>query len=158
MRVERLANRASLGVHVGTTGSRRDTLGVFVVGVDDDGPAARAGIIEGARIAAINGTDLRVGSADADDPVVASARVRQLSRALRDVKPGDEVELRVWQNGQYRTARVRTVPADSLRRTNRTIIIGDGAAWPALLPAEPLPPIPPMPPAGLLDEMRFRLH
>lgn len=154
VRAERLENRASLGIQVGTTGSRRDTLGVFVMGVDDEGPAAKAGIIEGARIAAIGGTDLRVGAADADDPLVATARVRQLSRALRDVKPGDEVELRVWQNGQYRTARVRTVPADSLRRSRRTIIVGDGAGWPSLFPMEPLPPVPP---EGAPGAFRFRL-
>lgn len=143
---ERLENRASLGLHVGTTGSRRDTLGVFVMGVDDEGPAAKAGIIEGARIAAIGGVDLRVSPADAEDPMVPAARVRQLTRALRDAKPGDEVELRIWQNGQYRTARVRTVPADSLRRNRRTVIVGDGGAWPELFLREPVPPVPPVPP------------
>lgn len=123
---ERMANRASLGIQAGSSGSRRDTLGVFVMRADDDGPAARAGIVEGARIAAINGVDLRVDRADADDPMIAGAKVRQLMRELRDVKPGDEVELRVWQNGQYRTARVRTVAADSLQRTRRAVIVGDG--------------------------------
>lgn len=122
----RLANRASLGIQVGSSGSRRDTLGVFIAGVDDEGPAARAGIYEGARIAAVNGVDLRVNRADIEDPMVAGAKVRQLMRELEDVKPGDEVELRVWQNGQYRTTRVRTVSADSLRGNRRTIIIGDG--------------------------------
>lgn len=123
---EPLASRASLGVSVGSTGSRRDTLGIFVMGVDEEGPAARAGIIEGHRIAAINGVDLRVNRADVEDPMVGSARVQQLTRTLRDVKPGDEVELRVWQDGRYRTVRVRTVPADSLRRSRGMTIIGGG--------------------------------
>lgn len=150
---ERLANRASLGIHVGTTGSRRDTLGVFVMGVVDEGPAARAGIIEGARIATINGVDLRLSSTDAEDPMIPAARVRQLTRTLRDVKPGDEVELRIWQNGQYRTTRVRTVPADSLPRGGRTVIVGDGAVWPGIFPAEPPMPLPPAGPGTF----RYRL-
>ena len=127
IRRERLADRASLGVQVGATGSPRDTLGVFVMGVDDKGPAARAGVIEGNRIAAIDGVDLRVSRADAADPAVAGAKVRQLMRALGEKKPGDEVELRVWQNGQYRNVRVRAVAADSLGRDRRTMIIGDGS-------------------------------
>lgn len=157
---ERLQNRASLGIHVGTTGSRRDTLGVFVMGVDDEGPAAKAGIVEGARIAAIDGVDLRVSPADAGDPMIPAARVRQLTRALRDVKPGDEVELRVWQSGQYRTTRLRTVPADSLRRNRRTVIVGDGAGWPDLFFGEPMPPVPPMPampPGAELEAFRFHV-
>lgn len=142
------ANRASLGIQVSSSGSRRDTLGVFVAAADDEGPAAKAGIVEGTRIAAINGTDLRVAAADAEDNMVASARVQRLMRVLADVKPGDEVELRVWQNGQYRTTRVRTVPADSLRRNRSTFIIGDGMRFEGapLLPSRiRIPEAPEMP-------------
>lgn len=126
------ANRASLGIRVGSSGSRRDTLGVFVMGADDEGPAARAGIVEGARIASINGTDLRVPAVDAEDPMISGSRVQRLTRALDEVKPGDEVELRVWQNGQYRNVRIRTVSSDSLRRSSSTFIIGDGMGWEGL--------------------------
>lgn len=147
----RAANRASLGIQVSSSGSRRDTLGVFVAAADDEGPAAKAGIVEGARIAAIDGIDLRVAAADADDNMVASSRVQRLMRTLADVKPGDEVELRVWQNGQYRTTRVRTVPADSLRGRRSTFIIGDGMRLDGapLLPARVRVPEPPE--AGLLQ-------
>lgn len=130
------ANRPSLGIQVGTSGSRRDTLGVFVMRADDDGPAAKAGIIEGVRIAAINGQDLRIPAVDAADPLVARSRVQRLTRALGELTPGDEVELRVWQNGQYRNVRVRTVPADSLRRGRSTFFIGDGVR------IEPMPAMP----------------
>lgn len=126
------ADRASLGIRVGSSGSRRDTLGVFVMGADDEGPAARAGIVEGARIASVNGTDLRVPSVDAEDPMIVASRVQRLTRVLDGVKPGDEVELRVWQNGQYRNVRVRTVASDSLRRNRSTFIIGDGMRWEGL--------------------------
>src|SRR6185437_16101500 len=54
-----LANRAALGMSIGINGTERDTLGVFVMGVDDDGPAAKAGIQEGSRIVSINGVDVR---------------------------------------------------------------------------------------------------
>jgi predicted metalloprotease with PDZ domain len=130
-------NRASLGVQVGSSGSRRDTLGIFIMSADDEGPAARAGVIEGMRIAAINGTDLRVPASDAEDNLVIRSRAQRLTRALADVNPGDEVELRVWQNGQYRNVRVRTVPSDSLSRNRSTFIIGDGMGMQGL---DVLPP------------------
>src|SRR5262245_8136670 len=60
-------DRPALGISLGGSGSRRDTLGILVVGVSDDGPAARAGIDEGDRVAGINGVDLRVAGEDAGD-------------------------------------------------------------------------------------------
>src|SRR3954467_7221107 len=54
-----MAKRAALGIELRATGTRRDTLGVFVEAVTPKGPAESAGIIEGDRIAAINGVDLR---------------------------------------------------------------------------------------------------
>src|SRR5437868_7260898 len=50
-----MAKRAALGLELRTTGTRRDTLGVFVEAVTPKGPAEAAGIVEGDRIAAING-------------------------------------------------------------------------------------------------------
>lgn len=120
-----VANRATLGISVGSSGSRRDTLGVLVMSAIDEGPAAKAGVIEGTRIASINGVDLRVSPADVEDRLVSQSRVNRLMRELDKVKIGDEVGLRVWQNGQFRNVRVRTVAADSLRGNRNTIIIGD---------------------------------
>src|SRR5206468_783083 len=60
-------NRPALGLIPGSAGSRRDTLGVLVMGVVDSSPALRAGIEEGNRIAAINGVSLRVSRDDAGD-------------------------------------------------------------------------------------------
>ena len=82
-------DRPALGIGIGSTGSRRDTLGVLVMSVQDSSPAARAGLEEGNRIAAINGVNLRVAREDADDPSVgqregaaaACARCRSSSRA-----------------------------------------------------------------------------
>lgn len=122
------ADRASLGITLGVNGSRRDTLGVFVMGVTADGPAARAGIEEGARLQAINDVDLRVDRADAGDPEMAQARLRRLTRELERVKPGDVVRLRVHANGQTRTVQATAVRASELPRTRSRIIIGDGGA------------------------------
>ena len=51
--LQKLKAEAAIGISLGGNGSRRDTLGILVVGVSDSGPAARAGIDEGDRIAAI---------------------------------------------------------------------------------------------------------
>jgi serine protease Do len=115
-----------------------------VMSVVDTGPAARAGIEEGHRIAAINGVDLRVSRDDRGDPMVSQLRVRRLQRELAKVKAGDQVELRVYAGGQYRTVRVRTVKTSELAG-NRTMIMGDGFGTP--MPART--PMPPAPPAAL---------
>jgi predicted metalloprotease with PDZ domain len=135
-------NRAALGIAIGGTGSRRDTLGVLVTGADDEGPAAKAGIIEGARIAEINGVNLRVAKEDVEDGWASSSRAQRLQRELRKVKAGDNVTLRVWQDGQYRTVQVKTVKASELPR-RRMMFIGDGIA-----PMPPMPPMPAMAPMG----------
>jgi predicted metalloprotease with PDZ domain len=142
-------NRAALGVSLGGSGSRRDTLGVLVTGADDDGPAAKAGIYEGARIAEINGVNLRVAREDVEDAWASSSRAQRLQRELRKVKAGDDVTLRVWQDGRYRSVQVKTVKASELPR-RRMMFIGDAPMPP--MPAMPsmprmpaTPPVPPMP-------------
>ncbi len=117
-------NRATLGIGLGGSGSRRDTLGVLVATVIDDGPADQARIEEGDRIAAINGVDLRVSSADAGDWAVTSSRMRRLNRELEKVKPGDEVELRIARSGQTRTVRVKTVAQKDLPRGSSMFFFG----------------------------------
>ena len=108
------SDRAVLGLSLGGTGSRRDTLGVLVVGINDSGPAARAGIEEGDRLASINGVDLRVAREDAGDWQASSARINRLNREMGKVKAGDAVELRVYSAGQVRTVRVESMQASDL--------------------------------------------
>lgn len=103
---EALGQRAALGVSLATSGNARDTLGVFVTQVVTDGPAERAGVIEGDRIAAINGVDLRVPAADVTDPQAGPARVARLQRELGKAAPGDAVSLRVWSAGRVRDVTV----------------------------------------------------
>ncbi len=138
--VREMNDRAALGISLGSTGSRRDTSGVLIMGLEDDGPAAKAGLEEGNRIAAINGVDLRVSRDDAGDEFVSSAKVRRLHRELEKVKAGDEVTLRIYSGGRTRDVRVKTVPLSDLPR-RRTMIFGGATP---LMPA-----IPPM-------EMEFR--
>lgn len=107
-------DRAVLGISLGGNGSRRDTLGILVVGVANEGPAARAGIDEGDRVVAINGVDLRVATEDAGDGQASGARINRLNREMDKVKAGDAVELRVYSAGQVRTVRVEAAKASDV--------------------------------------------
>ncbi|HEU4993902.1 MAG TPA: PDZ domain-containing protein [Gemmatimonadaceae bacterium] len=133
--------RAALGISLGGSGSKRDTLGLLVSWVDDDGPALKAGLEEGNRIAAINNIDLRVGRDDAGDEMIANAKAQRLTREMEKLKPGDEVELRVYGDGRTRTVKVKTVAASTLShfRDGATITL------PRIAPMAPMPPMPVMP-------------
>ncbi len=112
------SGRASLGIGLGSSGSRRDTLGILISSVVDDGPAAKAGLIEGDRIQSMNGVDLRVPGEDAGDWAMSSSRIRRLTRALEKAKPGDEVELRVYSGGSVKSVRIKTVSARDIPLRN----------------------------------------
>jgi len=113
-------DRATLGIGLASTGSKRNTLGVFIISVDEDGPAAKAGIEEGARIASINGVDPRVCGDDAGDDFVSSTRLTRLEREMAKVKPGEAVELKVNQNGSMRTLKGTTTSYGELHKNGRS--------------------------------------
>lgn len=116
-----MANRAALGLEVRTTGNKRDTLGVFVEAVTPKGPAESAGIVEGDRIASINGVDLRTSSADADDEYYSSgAGPRRLTREVQKLTPGTRVTLRVYSGGRFRDVQVTTGKASDVMRLGRS--------------------------------------
>ena len=142
-----LDERPVLGLGLGTSGSQRDTLGVFVSSVMEDGPAEKAGIFEGDRIAAINGVDVRVRSEDAGDAQIASARIQRFRREITKAKPGDAVELRVWSDGGYKNVRVTLGKASDFKtRRGMSFNYGDfDFSFPGVHIA-PMPPMPPMPP------------
>ena len=133
-------DRAVLGVSLGGSGSRRDTLGVLVTWVDEEGPAAKAGLEEGNRIAAINAVDLRVSRDDAGDEFVAGVKAQRLQRELEKLKPGDEVELRVYGDGRTRNVKVKTIAASKLR--GRMGMNGGTIVLPRMAPIAPMPPMP----------------
>jgi len=145
-----LDERPAIGMSLSATGSRRDTLGMLVVRVTTDGPAEKAGIVEGDRLSAINGVSLRVASEDAGDGYMSSARMNRYRRELGKVTLGEDVELRVLSGGQTKTIRVKPVRAADLPRDRGGVmIIGDGGigfgdVWPGL-PSISIPSVAPLP-------------
>jgi hypothetical protein len=163
-------NRATLGVTLSRTGTRRDTLGIFISSVAENGPAERAGVFEGDRIATINGVDVRTAAGDAADPYLAGVAQRRLTMEMRRLTPGQRVSLRVWSGGRYKNVEVVTgrfadvypnrrllgfgditVPMPAIGRglhitprIQHRMMLRDGRA---LLPAPPVPAAPPIPPA-----------
>jgi Periplasmic protease len=127
------SDRATLGINLAVTGSKRDTLGVFVLSVDESGPAEKAGIEEGSRIASINGVDVRGNRGEDDDDFgFRASNVSRLEREIARAKPGDDVDLRVYSNGQYRNVKVKATRTGDLPRRHRSVMIlgGDNFAMP----------------------------
>src|SRR5471032_1571548 len=121
-----IEDRPALGIGLGNSGSKRDSLGVLVISVGDSTPAARAGLEEGNRIAAINGVNLRVASEDAGDRYVGSAKAQRLRREIAQLKPGSDVTLRVYANGQFRDVRTKVVRAGDLPKDGNRMFFFDG--------------------------------
>jgi hypothetical protein len=111
-----MAKRAALGLELRTTGTKRDTLGVFVEAVTPKGPAETAGIIEGDRIASINGVDLRTSSGDTDDEYTNGLAAHRLSREVQKLTPGSRVNLRVYSGGRIRDVQFTAGKASDLMR------------------------------------------
>jgi serine protease Do len=163
-------NRPALGFGIGNTGSRRDTLGVLVMSVPDSTPAAKAGLEEGNRIAAINGVSLRVAREDAGDHWLGSTKVQRLQREIAALKPGDNVTLKVYSNGQFRDVTLKVARAGDLPRSGAMMFMGDAfmgamSAMPAMprlpnmpmtrmAPMAPMKPMAPMPP---MDGFRIEI-
>ena len=112
--------RAVVGLSFGGGSSKRDTLGIFIVSITEDGPAAKAGLEEGNRIAAINGQDLRVAREDAGDGFMMNAKANRFRRVMRTIKPGESVDLRIYANGQFRNVKLTTVASSDLYRSSRS--------------------------------------
>ncbi|MEO8910694.1 MAG: PDZ domain-containing protein [Gemmatimonadaceae bacterium] len=111
-----MAKRAALGVELRSTGTQRDTLGVFVEGVTPKGPAEAAGLVEGDRIAAINGVDLRTPASDVEDSYSNGLASHRLTREVRKLAPGARVTLRVYSGGKYRDVQIVAGRASDVMR------------------------------------------
>lgn len=111
-------DRAVLGVSTSSDG-KRDTLGLLVTAVTENGPAEKAGIEEGNRIASVNGVNLKLSRADAGESDMSGVMTNRLVREMRKLKPGDEATLEVWAGGRYKTVKVKTVSAENLWPTTR---------------------------------------
>jgi S1-C subfamily serine protease len=99
-------DRAMLGISLSSNGSKRDTLGVFVSGISEDGPADKAGITEGDRIASINGVDLRTPREDVGEGWASSSKVQRMQREIGKLKVGQSADLVVVSGGRSRTVKV----------------------------------------------------
>lgn len=142
-----LDDRPALGFGIGSSGSKRDTLGVLVISVQDSTPAASAGLEEGNRIAAINGVDLRVAREDAGDNFMANARAQRLVREVSKLTPGSEVTLRVYSDGRFRDVKMKVARAGDLPRNRGMMIfggVGPMAPMPVMAPMAPMVPMPTM--------------
>jgi hypothetical protein len=111
-----MAKRAALGVELRTTGTKRDTLGVFVEAVTPKGPAETAGIVEGDRIASINGVDLRTQAGDTEDSYANGLAAHRLGREVQKLAPGARVNLRIYSGGRFRDVQVTAGKASDLMR------------------------------------------
>jgi S1-C subfamily serine protease len=152
-------DRAAIGISFGLTGSKRDTAGVFVNSVTEDGPAEKAGIVEGDRISAINGVSLKLSKDDLEDSWVAGARLNRLSREVAKAKPGDVVELTVVSGGRARAVKVTTVKATSLKGHDGGMTFfrtPEGGTFNFSMPTPPMPPMPPVAPRAPM--IRYRTY
>jgi hypothetical protein len=154
--------RPVLGIELNPSGSRRDTLGVLVTRVTDGSPAERAGLVEGDRVASVNGVDLRVSRDDAGDDWVSGAKSGRFSREMQRARLGQPVELRVYSGGQYKTVRVTPARAADVYKEGRNNGFFSRSAWfdgdlmvPPLPPLPPSPAIAPLPPEPPLIDLRF---
>lgn len=127
----RAAARPVLGVTLEPSRSSRDTLGLFVRAVAAGGPAERAGVVEGDRIATVNAVDLRVPRDERDDPRAADARHARFTRELARLRPGDRVTLRIYGDGRWRTVTATTARSADVYRAQ------DFPFGPGFLPSPP---------------------
>ena len=72
--------------------------------------------------------------------MISGVKVQRLQRELTKIKPGDEVELRVYSDGKTRTVKVKTVAMSKLNHGGRGSTFMDG------FPRMVMPAVPPMPP------------
>ena len=157
--------RAVLGVSLGSNGSKRDTAGVLISAITDGGPADKAGLNEGDRVASIDGIDLRVPKEDVGDASVAEARVSRLEREIAKHKPGQSVDLSVVEGGRARAVKVTLGRAKDLDQGRGfSFSRSDGSAY-FSMPRMPMPPMPPMEPmtpmapmAPMPPRARYRIY
>ncbi|MGH7663752.1 MAG: PDZ domain-containing protein [Gemmatimonadaceae bacterium] len=156
-REEARANRAVVGLNLSASATVRDSLGVLIVRVVPGGPAEAAGLLEGNRVAAVNGVDLRVAAADAGDRYMSSARVNRFTREVGKLEAGDAVELRVWSDGAFRDITMTTARSEDVYEDGGwRFFTGEGGGDFMIAPVPPVPPIPPL--APLMDGVRILRH
>ena len=143
-----LIKRAAIGVQIETTGTKRDTIGVFIASVVPNGPAEKAGIVEGERIVSINGVDLRASLADLDDSYTAGIASHRLTREIEKLTPGAVVRLQVNSGGRTREVQVTTVRASEIQKLSGNY----GMVFPVSPFMHEMPVMPAMPNMKIMRE------
>ncbi|NIP13403.1 MAG: PDZ domain-containing protein [Pseudomonadales bacterium] len=95
----RYGKRAMLGILLTSMG---DDDGLVIAGVTPDGGAKQAGLAAGDRIVAIGGVRLDTGGADKPG--------KRLSNVVKELEPGDPVEVEYVRDGETVTTEVVTQP------------------------------------------------
>lgn len=122
---------AMLGMNVSVSGSDRDTLGLLISNIARGGPADEAGLDEGNRLAAINGVSLRVDRESAGQRDASDGVFRRLARELAELRSGDDVSLRIFGSGRFRTVTLHPVLPTAARSTPRAATVPVPAPTPA---------------------------
>ncbi len=112
------ADRPRLGISIDPDQSaRRDALGALVTRVMEDGPAHEAGIRDGDIITRLDGVPLTEpmgASVERDFDLDQSAPVQRLLAVVRELEPGQRVEVEYLRDGDSRQT---TVEAEDLSDT-----------------------------------------
>jgi len=114
-----MSPRATIGLSTVSGSSNRDTLGVLISTIRANSPAEKAGLEEGDRIGSVNGVNLRLARADVGDESMAEAMNNRLARVTSHLKPGDNVELRVYASGAWKTVSVKAEEPEAVRRARK---------------------------------------
>ena len=118
-----MAARSYLGITLRTSSGPADTLGLLVESVDEQLPAAKAGIRAGGRLVSVDGIDLRLDARDIGDGAAERLPESRLRRQLDRKQPGETVTLVVLVDGRRETKSV--VLAESpMARTIRSMSAG----------------------------------
>lgn len=112
------SSRGRLGVSISPRQDDREHAGALIMDVTEDGPAESAGIRKGDVITAIDGHSLLEPlphrDAERDLDLDWSVPVQRLRALMRDVEPGDEVEVTYERDGAETTVTVEASGLDRL--------------------------------------------
>lgn len=104
-----------LGVTLRASTGPADTLGILIDSVQDDLPAEKAGIRQGARLRSIDGIDLRLDPRDIGNSAAERLPESRLRRAISAKAAGETVTLTVLQDGRTDTKRIALAEAPGSR-------------------------------------------
>ena len=91
---------------------------------------------------------------DAGDRWLGSTKAQRLQREIAALKPGDNVSLKVYANGQFRDVTVKAARAADLPRSGAMMFMGREGLSGGMMPM-PARPMAPMPPVHSMDDIQI---